>query len=177
MKTLCQNCGIVTVLNGRCATCGIVVKDSRKIAEEIQAIALCGTYESMLELSYQRKRHEYNSMGMSMTRKEYLASFLFEYVSVDTEMLERCAHLTLVVAKAINDDATQPFFMRNEKWFETMTETSFFSGRLQKVVKFDGGATAAVFWKFEDHCILGMKLTYKKWKIFIRAMINFSLNG
>ena len=175
MRAICQNCGIVTVLAGRCTTCGVVVKDSRKVAEDIQAIALCGTYESMLEVSYQRKREEYNSMGM--TRKEYLASFLFEYGSVDTEMLERCTHLTLVVAKAINDYATQPFFMRQEKWFETMTATSFFSGRLQKVVKFDGGATAAVFWKFEDHCILGMKLTYKKWKIFIRAMINFSLNG
>lgn len=140
-------------------------------------------YVALLERSYE----ETKSFGQDrdMGRLEYLADYIFDFTTYDSEIAALFATKALEVARSINDGATWAYFEgnpENYKWFLLMVNMPFFQGRLEW-----GTSIRGAWWVHEDteldSCglvdakgeqVLLTKFNREQWREFIAAMSSFA---
>lgn len=134
----------------------------------------------LLEHSYRTTR---DFQDGRLTRLEFLADYLFDFTTYDTEMGELFARKAVEVCAAINDGKTFDYIKdaNNYRWFLLMVNMPFFNGRLEwgtsvRGAWWDHGAQkleSCGLWRGNEQA-LSVEFTREEWMRFIAALVEFA---
>jgi hypothetical protein len=120
--------------------------------------------------------------GHEMSRLEFLAEYVFDFTTYDTEMGELFARKALEVCAAINDGKTFDYIKDadNYRWYLLMVNMPFFAGRLEwgtsvRGAWWDHGAQkleSCGLWR-EGEQVLSMEFPRSEWARFVAALVEF----
>lgn len=134
----------------------------------------------LLENSYQVTR-EFQDEKLS--RLEFLADYIFDFTTYDTEMGELFARKAIEVCAAVNEGKTFDYIKDadNYRWFLLMVNMPFFAGRLEW-----GTSVRGAWWDYDaqtlESCGIwrgkeqapSMQFTREEWMRFIAALVEFA---
>lgn len=118
-----------------------------------------------------------------MSRLKFLADWIFDFTTYDTEMGELFARKAVEVCAAINDGKTFDYIKgaENYRWYLLMVNMPFFAGRLEwgtsvRGAGWDHGAQKLEIcglWR-EGEQVLSMEFSRSEWMRFIAALVEFA---
>lgn len=141
-------------------------------------------YRALLEHSFNVTRGHGGDHEMS--RLEFLADYIFDFTTYDTEMGELFASKALEVCTAINGGMTFGYIKEpeNYRWYLLMVNMPFFAGRLEWGTSVRGAWWDHAAQKLEScglwrggEQVLSVEFTRDDWMRFIAAMVEFATAG
>jgi hypothetical protein len=141
-------------------------------------------YRALLEHSFNVTRGHGGDHEMS--RLEFLAGYIFDFTTYDSEAGELFASKALEVCAAINEQRTFDYITDadNYRWYLLMVNMPFFAGRLEW-----GTSVRGAWWDhaaqklescglwLESEQVLSLEFPRSEWMRFIDALVEFASAG
>jgi len=141
-------------------------------------------YETLLENSWAMVRtHEEQA---DLGRLEYLAEYIFDFTTYDSEPSETLACYALAVCVAIEDNATFSFIEDRTRymWFLAMCNMPFFVSKITWGTSIRGAfweteitLKSCGLWDGDKQLIEPLKFSREEWGRFVDGMAEFAKKG
>jgi hypothetical protein len=134
----------------------------------------------LLENSYQTTKEFQDG---KLSRLEFLADYIFDFTTYDTDMGELFARKAIEVCAAINDGKTFDYIKDadNYRWFLLMVNMPFFARRLEWGTSVRGAwwdhaaqtLESCGIWRGKEQAV-SVQFTRDEWMRFIAALVEFA---
>jgi len=141
-------------------------------------------YEALLENSWTVERTHPGQEDMG--RLEYLAEYIFDFTTCDSEPSETLAWFALAVCVAIETDATFLFIEDQAQymWFLVMCNMPFFVPKITWGTSIRGAfweteitLKSCGLWDGDKQLVEPLKFSREEWGRFVDGMVEFAKKG